>query len=119
MARTKNSVATRARRKKVLKASVGRHAGRHRLYKTAHEAEMHAGDYAYIGRRLRKRQIRRLWIMRINAAPRQHGLPYGKLMNGLRRAGIEINRKQLAEMAVNDAAAFGKIVESARTAIAA
>ncbi len=119
MARAKNSVATRRRRKDVLKASRGRHSGRHRLYKTAHEAEMHALDYAYIGRRLRKRQFRRLWIIRINAAARLHGLPYGQLINGIRRAGIEIDRKQLAELAVNDDAAFAKIVETARAAIAA
>lgn len=119
MARAKNSVASHRRHKKILKASAGHHSGRNRLYKTAHEAQLHALDYAYIGRRLRKRQMRRLWIMRINAASRQHGMPYGRFMNGLRRAGIEIDRKQLAEMAVNDAAAFGKIVETARTAIAA
>ena len=119
MARTRNSVATRRRRKKILKASAGRHSGRHRLYKTAHEAEMHALDYAYIGRRLRKRQFRRLWIIRISAAVRRHGMSYGQFINGIRRAGIEIDRKQLADLAIHDDVAFGQIVETARTAIAA
>ena len=80
---------------------------------------MHALDYAYIGRRLRKRQFRRLWIIRINAAVRRHGMSYGQFINGIRRAGIEIDRKQLADLAIHDDAAFGQIVETARTAIAA
>ncbi|MCY3937427.1 MAG: 50S ribosomal protein L20 [Chloroflexi bacterium] len=118
MARVKSSVASRRRRKKVLKAAAGRKGAKSRLYKAAHEAQLHALDYAYRGRRLRKRQMRRLWIMRINAAARQRGLTYGQLMSGLRKANVEVDRKMLAELAVNNAEAFGKLADVARAAAA-
>ena len=119
MARVKASVASRRRRKKVLKAASGRKGAKHRLYKVAHEAQMHALDYAYRGRRLRKRQMRRLWVMRINAAARRCGLTYGRFMAGLRKAGVAVDRKMLAELAVNDFDAFGKLVEVAKGGAAA
>ena len=118
MSRVKSSVASRRRRKKVLRAASGRKGAKSRLYKAAHEAQLHALDYAYRGRRLRKRQMRRLWIMRINAAARQRGLTYGQLMSGLRKANVEVDRKMLAELAVNDIGAFGKLTDTAKAAAA-
>ena len=118
MARAKNSVASHRRHKKILKASRGRHSGRHRLYKTAHEAEMHALDYAYIGRRLRKRQFRRLWIIRINAAAREQGLTYSRFMNGLLRSGVEVDRKVLADLAVRNPEAFAALADRAKSGLA-
>ena len=118
MARVKSSVASRRRRKKVLRAASGRKGAKSRLYKVAHEAQLHALDYAYRGRRIRKRQMRRLWIMRINAAARLRGLTYGQLVSGLRQANVEVDRKMLAELAVNDVAAFGKLTDAAKAAVA-
>ena len=116
MARIKGAMATRKRRKKVLKAAKGYYGGKHRLFKTAKQAVMKSGQYAYIGRKLRKRDFRSLWIARINAATRINGMSYSKFICGLKKAGIDLNRKVLADLAVNDAAAFAKLVEVAKNA---
>ena len=118
MARIKGAMATRKRRKKVLKAAKGYYGGKHRLFKTAKQAVMKSGQYAYIGRKQKKRQFRQLWIARINAAARINGLSYSKFMYGLKLAGVEMNRKMLAEMAVNDAEGFAKLVEVAKAKLA-
>jgi len=96
----------------------GHEGVRHRLYKRARESVLHALDYAYRDRRDRKGQFRRLWIVRINAACRQLGLPYNRFINGLRKAGVELDRKVLADLAVRDQAAFAQLVERARAALA-
>ncbi len=114
MSRVKRGVTAKARHKKILKLAKGYHSGRHALYKSANEAVMHALSYAYRDRRTKKRDFHRLWIQRINAAARQNGMSYSRLMAGLKTAGIEINRKMLAEMAVNDAASFTSLVALAR-----
>jgi len=101
----------------VLKLTKGQFGARHALYKRAHEAMMKSLAYAYRDRRNRKRDFRRLWITRINAAARMHGLSYSKLIYGLRKAGVEVDRKILADMAVNDATAFGQLVEVAKGAL--
>lgn len=116
MPRATNNVAARARHHKVLKKAKGYRGGKSRLYKTAKEAVERSLLYAFRDRRARKRDFRRLWIMRINAAARQHGLSYSTLMSGLRHSQVEINRKVLAEMAVNDSEGFGKLVETAKQA---
>jgi large subunit ribosomal protein L20 len=108
---------SRRRRRKILKRAKGYRGARHRLYRSAHEAVMHAGQYAYRDRRTRKRDFRRLWIARVNAAVRGDGLTYSRFMQGLRRAGIELNRKMLADMAVNDPSAFATVVEQAKAAL--
>jgi large subunit ribosomal protein L20 len=115
MPRAKNSVASRRRRKKVLKQARGYFGARGRLFRTAREAVNRAQAYAYRDRRNRKRDFRRLWIARINAAARLHGLSYSQLMNGLSRADIAVNRKILADLAVRDPGAFASIVEEARS----
>lgn len=115
MARVKGAVKTRARHKKVLKLAKGYFGAKSKLFRTAKQAVMKSLMYAYIGRRLRKRDFRQLWIARINAAARMNGISYSKLMNGLKKAGIEINRKMLAEIAVNDAEGFGKLVSLAKS----
>ena len=114
MSRVKRGVTAKARHKKVLKLAKGYHSGRHALYKSANEAVMHALSYAYRDRRTKKRDFHRLWIQRINAAARQNGMSYSRLMAGLKAAGVEINRKMLAEMAVTDAASFTGLVALAR-----
>ena len=114
MSRVKRGVTARARHKKILKLAKGYHSGRSKLYKSANEAVMHALAYAYRDRRTKKRDFHRLWIQRINAAARQNGMSYSRLMAGLKTAGVEINRKMLAEMAVNDAASFTSLVALAR-----
>jgi large subunit ribosomal protein L20 len=114
MARVKRGVTTHRRHKKVLAQVKGHRATNNRLYKRAHESMMHALAYAYRDRRNRKREFRRLWIVRINAAARQNGLPYGRFIQGLRVAGIEIDRKMLADLAVRDAAAFSAIADVAK-----
>jgi len=111
MPRAKSAVASRRRRRRVLKAAQGFRGTRRRLYRAAKEAVKHALKYAYIHRRTRKREFRRLWIARINAASRANGLPYSRFMAGLKREGIELNRKILAEIAVRDPQAFAKLVE--------
>jgi large subunit ribosomal protein L20 len=116
MPRATNNVAARARHHKVLKKAKGYRGGKSRLYKTAKEAVERSLLYAFRDRRARKRDFRRLWIIRINAAARQHGLSYSTLMSGLRQSQVEINRKVLAEMAVNDAEGFQKLVETAKQA---
>lgn len=113
MARVKRGVTARARHKKVLSFTKGHEGGRHLLFRRANESMMHALDYAYRDRRDRKGQFRRLWIMRINAAARLNGTTYSRLMNALRKAGIAIDRKVLADLAVRDQAAFARIVQAA------
>ena len=116
MARIKGAMATRKRRKKVLKAAKGYYGGKHRLFKTAKQAVMKSGQYAYIGRKQKKRDFRRMWITRISAACKANGMNYSTFMHGLKVAGIEINRKMLSEMAINDPVAFTKLVEIAKNA---
>ena len=118
MARIKGAMATRKRRKKVLKAAKGYYGGKHRLFKTAKQAVMKSGQYAYIGRKQKKRDFRRLWIARISAAVKPYGMNYSRFMNGLKKTGIEMNRKSLSELAITDAAAFGALVETAKKALA-
>ncbi len=113
MARVKRGVAAHARHKKVLSFTKGHKGQRHRLFRRANESMMHALDYAYRDRRDRKGQFRRLWIIRINAAARQHGTTYSRLMAGLAAAGVTIDRKVLADIAVRDQAAFAKLVAQA------
>ena len=117
MARIKGAMATRKRRKKVLKAAKGYYGGKHRLFKTAKQAVMKSGQYAYIGRKQKKRDFRRLWISRINAACRANGTTYSAFMNGLKKAGIDLNRKMLSEIAISDPTAFTSLVESAKAAL--
>jgi len=114
MPRTKHSVASKSRKKKVLKQAKGYWGGRSRLFRTAREAVDHAQLYAYRDRRNKKRDFRRLWIARINAAARINGLSYSQLIHGFAGAGIEINRKILADLAVRDPAAFSALVEQAK-----
>ena len=116
MPRVKGGTTTRHRHKKVLKLTKGHRATSHSLYKRAHESMLHSLHYAYRDRRTRKREMRRLWIARINAAARENGLPYNKLMHGLSQAGVAVDRKMLAEMAVLDSAAFTRMVEIAKGA---
>ncbi len=117
MARIKGAMMTRKRRKKVLKLAKGYFGAKSKLFKTAKEAVMKSGQYAYIGRRQRKRDFRRLWIARINAAAKLNGMNYSTFMNGLKKAGVTLNRKMLAELAVSDAAAFTALVEQAKAAL--
>ena len=117
MARIKGAMMTRKRRKKVLKLAKGYYGAKSKLFKTAKEAVMKSGQYAYIGRRLRKRDFRRLWIARINAAAKMNGMNYSTFMNGLKKAGVTLNRKMLAELAVSDAAAFTALTEQAKAAL--
>jgi large subunit ribosomal protein L20 len=118
MPRSKTVVPGRARRKKVLKAAKGGYSGRSKLFKTALQTQQRAGQFAYEHRRLKKRDFRRLWIVRINAASRLNGLTYSTLIAGLKKACIEVNRKLLADLAVMDAAAFAKLAEVAKGATA-
>ena len=117
MARVKGALATRKRRKKVLKLAKGYFGAKSKLFKTAKEAVMKSGNYAYIGRRLKKRDFRRLWITRISAAAKLNGMNYSTFMNGLNKAGVQINRKMLADIAVNDAAGFTKLADTAKKAL--
>ncbi|PZN07992.1 MAG: 50S ribosomal protein L20 [Bacillota bacterium] len=119
MPRVKGGPRTRRRHKKILKLARGYYGRKSKTFRAAHEQVLHSLWYAYRDRRARKRDFRRLWIQRINAAARQHGLSYSRLMNGLRKAGIGINRKLLADLAVHDADAFRSLVERAREAIGA
>src|SRR5699024_3088113 len=114
MARVKGGTVTRARRKRVLKLSKGYYGAKHKLFKNAKQQEMKSGNYAYRDRKQRKRDFRKLWIARINAAARLNDISYSKLMHGLKVAGVDINRKMLAELAVNDADAFAKLVDQAK-----
>jgi len=117
MARVKRGVTKRARHKKVLELAEGMQGARHRLYKSANEAVMHSLAYAYRDRKQRKGDMRSLWIARINAAARQNGLAYNQFMHGLKTAGVEVNRKMLADLAVDDDASFRRLVEVARGAL--
>lgn len=117
MARVKGALATRKRRKKTLKLAKGYFGAKSKLFKTAKEAVMKSGNYAYIGRRQKKRDFRRLWITRISAACKMNGINYSQFMNGLNKAGITINRKMLADLAVNDAAGFTTLVKAAVKAL--
>lgn len=116
MARIKGALMTRKRRKKTLKLAKGYFGSKHTLFKTAKQQVMKSGQYAYIGRKQRKRDFRRLWITRISAGAKANGMNYSTFMNGLKRAGIEINRKMLSEMAINDPAAFTEVVNKAKSA---
>lgn len=117
MPRTKNSVARLKRKKKILKAAKGARGGRSKLFKSAKETVERGLRYAYRDRRNRKREFRRLWIVRINAAARVHELSYNRFMSGLRKAGVEINRKVLADLAVRDPVAFGELAEVAKKSL--
>ena len=118
MARVKRGVIARARHKKILKQAKGYYGARSRVYRVAFQAVIKAGQYAYRDRRQRKRQFRQLWIARINAAARINGLSYSKFMYGLKQAGVEMNRKILSDMAINDAEGFAKLAELAKSKLA-
>lgn len=117
MARVKGGNVSKNRRRKVLKEAKGYFGSKHRLYKTAQEQVFHSGAYAYRDRKQNKRNFRKLWITRINAACRMNDISYSKFINGLEKAGIEINRKMLSQMAIEDAASFTKLVEVAKKAL--
>ncbi len=114
MPRVKNSVSTRRRRKKIIKLAKGYYGSKSKLFKLANQQVMKSLSYAYRDRKARKRDFRKLWIARINAAARNNGISYSQFMGGLKKAGVEINRKMLADMAVNDPGAFRKLVDVAR-----
>jgi len=116
MPRVKGGPRARRRHKKVIKLTKGQYGTRHSLYRRAHEAMLKSLTYAYRDRRRRKRDFRRLWIQRINAAAREHGLSYSRFMAGLKKAGVELDRKILADLAVNDARVFKELVEAAKSA---
>ena len=117
MARVKGGNIHKNRRKKVLKLAKGYFGSKHKLYKTAKEQVMHSLKYAYRDRKQNKREMRKLWITRINAACRMNNISYSKFISGLNKAGIEINRKMLSEIAIDDAATFTKLVETAKSAL--
>ena len=117
MARVKRGVTARRRHKKVLKQAKGYYNARRKVFRVAKQAVTKALQYAYIGRKLKKRQFRSLWIARINAASRMHGLSYSRFMNGLMKAGITLDRKVLADIAVHDLAGFGALAEAAGKAL--
>lgn len=117
MTRVKGGVVSKNRRRKVLKKAKGYFGSKHRLYKTAQEQLFHSGAYAYRDRKQNKRNFRKLWITRINAACRLNNISYSKFINGLTKAGVAINRKMLSEVAINDPASFTKLVETANNAL--
>ncbi|HET19150.1 50S ribosomal protein L20 [Thiofaba sp. EF100] len=119
MARVKRGVIARAKHKKILAKAKGYYGARSRTFRVAKQAVIKAGQYAYRDRRQKKRQFRSLWIVRINAEARNNGLSYSRLMNGLKKASIEIDRKVLADIAVHDKAAFAALAEQAKAALAA
>ncbi|PBJ82401.1 50S ribosomal protein L20 [Lysobacteraceae bacterium NML93-0399] len=119
MARVKRGVQARRRHKKVLGRAKGYYNARRKVFRVAKQAVIKAGQYAYIGRKLKKRDFRSLWITRINAAARMNGISYSRFMNGLLKAGITLDRKVLADIAVNDAAGFTALAEKAKGALAA
>jgi large subunit ribosomal protein L20 len=119
MARVKRSVHAKKKRREVLRKAKGYYGSRSKRYRVAKEQLLHSGQYAYRDRRDRKAQFRRLWIARIGAGSRQHGLSYSRFVHGLSKAGIEVDRKVLADMAVHDPGAFGQLVEAAKDALAA
>ena len=114
MARVKNGAVTKARHKKVLKAAKGYFGSKHRLYKSAKEQLMHSGQYAFRDRKQKKRDFRKLWITRINAACRQNDISYSRFIEGLNKAGVEVNRKMLSEIAINDPKVFSEFVKVAK-----
>ena len=114
MTRVKNSVATRARRKKVLKRAKGYFGSKHRLFKTAQEQVMHSERYAFRDRKQKKRDFRKLWITRINAGCRENGISYSRFIDGLNKAGVEVNRKMLSELAIYGKEAFANLVKIAK-----
>ena len=118
MTRVKGGTIARARRKKVLKEAKGYFGSKHRLYKTAHEQLMHSGQYAFRDRRQNKRNFRKLWIARINAACRENEISYSRFINGLNKAGITVNRKMLSELAIDNREAFADLVTIAKDALA-
>ena len=118
MARVKRGTTASAKHKKIRDLAKGYYGAKHRWFRTANEAVMHAGQYAYRDRRNRKREFRKLWIARINAAARQNGLSYSLFINGLMRAGVEIDRKILSELAISNEVAFTQLVQVAKTALA-
>ena len=117
MARIKGALATRKRRNKVLKLASGYFGSKSKLFRTAKQAVMKSGNYAYIGRKQKKRNFRSLWITRISAGCKMNGMNYSTFMNGLKKAGITMNRKMLSEIAINDSAAFTAICEKAKAAL--
>jgi len=118
MARVKRGVTARAKHKKVLKKAKGYYGARSRVFRVANQAVTKAGQYAYRDRRVKKRQFRRLWIVRINAAARMFDMSYSRFMDGLNKAEIEVDRKMLADLAVHDIDAFGQLAEKAKAALA-
>ena len=119
MARVKRGVTARARHKKILSRAKGYYNARRKVFRVAKQAVTKALQYAYIGRKQKKRQFRALWIVRINAGARQYGMSYSRLMNGLKKAGITVDRKVLADIAVHDIKAFGTLAEKAKASLAA
>ena len=117
MARIKGAMMTRKRRNKVLKLAKGYYGSKSKLFKTAKQAVMKSGNYAYIGRKQKKRDFRALWITRISAQAKVYGINYSRFMCGLKKAGINLNRKMLAELAVNDKEAFATLCETAKAAL--
>ncbi len=117
MARIKGAMMTRKRRKKTLKLAKGYFGAKSKLFKMAKQQVMKSGNYAFIGRKQKKRNFRSLWITRISAACRMNGINYSTFMNGLKKAGVELNRKMLSEIAINDAPAFAALVEKAKAAL--
>ena len=117
MARVKGAMMTRKRRKKVLKLSKGYFGGKSKLFRTAKEAVMKSEQYAYIGRKQKKRNFRKIWITRISAGCRQNGMNYSTFMNGLKKAGITLNRKMLSEIAISDKEAFAALAEKAKASL--
>ena len=118
MSRVKRGVQANRRHKKVLKAAKGYYGARSKVFRVAKQAVINAGQYAYRDRRVKKRQFRALWIQRINAAARMNGLSYSRMINGLNKAGVAIDRKMLADIAVHDLPAFGQLAEKAKAALA-
>jgi len=119
MARVKRGVVARRRHKKILSRAKGYYNARSKVFRVAKQAVIKAQQYAYIGRKQKKRQFRALWIVRINAGARQFGLSYSRMMNGLKKANITVDRKVLADIAMHDIAAFGKLAEQAKASLAA
>ena len=117
--RAKNSSATRQRRNRVLRRAKGFRGGRHALFRTAKTAILRAEQFAFIGRRQKKRQFRRLWITRLSAAAQAHGLLYSRFIHGVQKAGVTLNRKELSELAIHDPKTFGKLCEQVKKTLAA
>ena len=117
MARVKGAMMNRKRRKKTLKLAKGYYGSKSKHFKMAKQQVMKSGNYAFAGRKMKKREFRNLWITRINAACRANGINYSSFMNGLKKSGIELNRKMLSEMAIHDSASFAKLIETAKSAL--